>query len=263
MAGRPSEPLLALLRDVARKKGVNTASLARSIGVERAHLKQVLSGREPLTVDELIGIASALELGPEQLGGMPMAGAADSSAADAADAADADGAAAGDTAEDADDQPDAPDVPADGGSPSLAMVGEFGRGDPQADPIGHAADPYGNHAAQIMRLGLALGCDLHLLVETTDIQDSGVPPQVLAQFRDRLPLRLDAAFHRHHDVRFLPEAVQITLSFDALYTCRFPWASIQQVTLFPLPPDDEPEPEEDTEDEPSPAVRRGHLRLVE
>lgn len=236
MPGRPSEPLLALLRSVARDKGLNTAALARAIEVDRAHLKHVLAGREPLTVDELIGLAQVLELGPEQLGTVPVP------------AADTDPEAA---------EPDPQEAP-----PSLGVLPDRGT-DAAADPIGAAADPYGNHAAQALRLGLALGCDLHLVLETDQVRDSGVPPQVLQQFKERLPIRLDAAFHRHHDVRFLPDMVRMTLSFDALYTCHFPWSAILQVTVFPLPPE-EPEPEEDEpENDDGGGLRRGHLRLVE
>jgi len=141
---------------------------------------------------------------------------------------------------------------------ALRMADEIGG----LDPITEAADPYGNHAAQAMHLGLALGCDLHLVLDSAKIQESGVPRSVLAQFPERLPVRLDAAFHRHHDLRFLPEAVQMTLSFDALYTCVFPWDAIQQVTIFPLPPELD-EPEEEPEEEPEPTSRRGHLRLLD
>lgn len=237
MAARPSEPLLALLREVAKKQGLNTAALAARIGCDRAHLKQVLSGREPLTVDELIALAQVLELGPEQLGGVPIG--SDTAATEAEGG-----------------EPEAPEE-----APALGVLPDRGI-DAGADPIGAAADPYGNQPAQALRLGLALGCDVHLLLDASLVQDSGVPRHVLAQFKERLPLKLDAAYHKHHDVRFLPDQVRMVLSFDALYTCHFPWAAILQVTLFPLPPE-LPEPEEVPVEEPESTVRRGHLRLVE
>ena len=62
MASSPSEPLLQLLRDVARKKGMNTAALAKASGLDRAHLKHVLAGSKPLTVDELIQLSELLEM---------------------------------------------------------------------------------------------------------------------------------------------------------------------------------------------------------
>lgn len=220
--------MLALLRKVAAERKMNTAALARAAGLDRSHLKHVLAGTTPLTVDELIALSQALEIGPEQLG---LA---------------------------AEEPPPAPQVtPISRGS--LARVV---RDDEDEDPIRQVADPLGNHAEQVIRLGLALGCDLHLVLDTAQARESGVPASVLGQFPERLPLRLDAAFHRHHDLRFLPQGVQMTLSFDALYTCVFPWSAILQVTIFPLAPS-APPPEPPPE-EPSARPRRGsHLRLVE
>ena len=238
MSARPSEPLLAMLRQVAKNRGLNTAALAAAIKVDRAALKQILAGREPLTVDQLIGLAQVLELSPTELGAVNLPDPGEVAPAS---------------------EPGPGPAPARGGA-MLAMVGRPGAEGAQADPIGAAADPDGNHAEQIIRLGLALGCDIHLVLVADQVQDSGVPRTVLSQFKDRLPIRLDAAFHRHHDLRFLAEGVCMTLSFDALYTCQFPWTSILQVTLFPLPPSP-PEPEEEAEEPAAP--RRGHLRLVD
>ncbi|MFT5684582.1 MAG: hypothetical protein ACI8RZ_005523 [Myxococcota bacterium] len=70
MATRPSAPLLKLILDAARKKGWNTATLANAAGLERSRLKVVLSGREPLTVDELILLSNAMELAPADLVGL-------------------------------------------------------------------------------------------------------------------------------------------------------------------------------------------------
>ncbi len=68
MSNRPSEPLLAFLRDTIRKKGLNTAELAGRLGMDRSKLKQRLAGTEDLTVDELIGLSKALELTPAEMG---------------------------------------------------------------------------------------------------------------------------------------------------------------------------------------------------
>ncbi|RME24243.1 MAG: XRE family transcriptional regulator [Deltaproteobacteria bacterium] len=252
MSGRPSDPLLALLRRVAAERGMNTAALAQAIGVERAHLKRVLAGRQPLTVDELIGLATALELGPEDLGGVPLAGGPDIDAHRPEPAAEP---AEGDAAP--------PPGAGEDGRARLSMLADRGPSEAAADPIGAAADPYGNHAAQVLRLGLALGCDILLGFDSAQVQDSGVPRDVLARYPKTLPIRLDAAYHRHHDLRFLPTSVRMTLSFDALYTCEFPWQAIQQVTLFPLPPDLSDEPDEEEEPEDAPPRRGGFLRLVE
>lgn len=239
MTSRPSEPLLALIRKIAREKGLNTAALARAASIERARLKHVLAGTEPLTVDELVGLSRVLELGPADLQGVPL----------------------GDEDQEAAPKPEPQATPRPmalrPGRSNLATIDED---EEEVDPITAAAEPLGNHAAQALRLGLALGCDLHLVLDSTQVHDSGVPPNVLQQFKERLPIRLDAAYHHHHALRFEPDHVQMTLSFDALHTCRFPWTAIQQVTLFPLPPEQAPAPEEP--EEPTP-TRRGHLRLVE
>lgn len=68
MPTRPSEPLLAFLRDAIRKKGLNTADLAGRVGMDRTKLKHRLAGTEDLTVDELIALSKALELTPAEMG---------------------------------------------------------------------------------------------------------------------------------------------------------------------------------------------------
>ena len=117
-------------------------------------------------------------------------------------------------------------------------------------------DPYGNHAEQILQLGFALGCDMHIVLRTAELSESGVPETSLEQFPDLLPLKLDAAFHHHNDPRFLPSGIRLVLSFDALYTCELPWAAFAQITISPLPPELEEKlpPAEDT---------GSHLRLIE
>ncbi len=239
MAPRPSEPLLNLLREMARKQGLNTAALAAKAEISRACLKHVLAGTEPLTVDELIVLSQALEISPGDMAGLP------AELTGPGEDADAPGPAA---------------VPMRRGGAALATVDE---GPPPIHP-----DPYGNHAEQLLSLGFALGCDIHLVLDSAQLVGTGVPAATLERFSERLPLHLEAAYHRHHDPRFLPEGLKLTLSFDALYTCVLPWGAFQQITLFPMPPEPpaapEPEPEPPAP-EPAPREpgRRGHLRLVE
>jgi len=238
MPARPSEPLLQLLRDVARKKGLNTAALARAADIPRARLKHVLAGSEPLTVDELIGLSQALEISAGDMAGIPT---------DLPIEGPTDGPTTG---------PEA--VPLRRGGAALATV------DDGPPPI--HIDPFGNHAEQMLTLGFGLGCDIHVVLDGTMLEGTGVPVATIERFGERLPLHLEAAYHRHHDPQFLPESLQLTLSFDALYTCTLPWAAFQQVTLFPLAPEppEAPEPEPEPEqDAPPPPRRGGHLRLVE
>jgi len=63
MDHRPSAPLIRMLREAAKNRGLNTAALAKRAGVDRGVLKQVLAGQVPLTVDLFISLAESLELG--------------------------------------------------------------------------------------------------------------------------------------------------------------------------------------------------------
>lgn len=219
---RPSEPLLALLRDVVRQKGFTTASLAERLRVDRARLKHQLSGAEPLTVDDFILLSQALELTPEQLG-LPSPSS-----------------------------PTAPTTPP-AGTLGLATVPEVPQ-QPGADaPVG--PDPLGNLPRQVLELGFALGIDLFLLLDPTLLGECGVPATVVSRFPDALPIKLEARFHRHNRPRFLDDAFECVLSFDRLYTCTFPWVAFKQVT-FNLPTEEAQPPAEP----PKPAGP--HLRLV-
>lgn len=251
MAPRPSEPLLQLLRETARKKGLNTAALAAAAGIERARLKHVLAGSEALTVDELIGLSKALELDAAAVAGTP--GLDDAAPDD--EEADGEDDLASDEAE----------------PPAPVKMRAISRR--ELDHSLHI-DPLGNHAEQALRLGFGLGCDLFIHLFAAKLKTSGIPRDTLARFPEEVPLRLDAAFHRHHDPRFLPEGLQVVLSFDALYTCLVPWDAFSRVTFIPLAPEPiAPEPvavdEDEGPDDDAPPTqpegggpRRGHLRLV-
>lgn len=225
MGSRPSEPLLKILLQAARKKGWNTATLAQAAQIERGRLKLVLSGREPMTVDELISLSGAMELNPVDLG---------------------------------------LNLPADlAPAPTTEPTG------PVALPKATAAanrpdfpDPFDIHAKQIVQVGFALGCDIFFTAQTERLQNSGVPAAVLERFQPNLPIRLESVYHRHNDPQYLPDGLQLRLSFDAVYTCLFPWDAIKQITLFPLaPPELEPEPEPPPESGSGRKV--GHLRVIE
>lgn len=211
MPTRPSEPLLTFLRDVIRQKGYTTAELADRCGIDRADLKRRLAGAEPLTVDEFVQIANALELSPTELG---LAG----------------------------EPPGPPRVVADG--------------TPEAPSGPPAPDPLGNLAEQVLRMGFALGVDLFLHLDATQLADSGVPPAVRKQFPELLPLALPAKWHRHNRPRFEADSFECVLSFDRLYTCTFPWTAFRAVR-FDLPVEAAPPP---TVEPPAPA--RPTLRVI-
>ncbi len=238
MSSRPSDALLRLIRDVAQKKGLNTAALARVASIERTRLKHLLAGSEPMLVDEFISIAQALEI----------------SATDMGLAAPATAGQEEDEEEYDDDGPVLADAPV-----PLRAVGRRER----APTMSYTPDPFGNHAQQALRLGFALGCDLFFIVDVKQLGESGVPRSVLARYPEHMPIRLDAAFHKHNDPQFLPVGLQLTVSFDSVYTCLFPWASFRQISFFPLPPSEPDEPEGPKPEESKASPRRGHLRLVE
>jgi len=221
---RPSDPLLEMLRKVAKQKKMNTAALARAANVPRGRMKHILAGSEPMTVDELIMLSQVLELDPTGMAAAEM-----------------------------EQQAEEEEVQARPGLRSLHR-----RESPE-----FVIDPMGNHAQQILQVGFMLGVDIFLILDSTQLENSGIPQTVRGRYPERLPLTLDAAYHRHHQATYLPEGLQVRLSFDALYTCVLPWAAFISIHLSPLPPDPiAPEPDPEPEPEATNKPRRGHLRLV-
>jgi hypothetical protein len=206
----------------------------------------VLAEREPLTVDLFFALVEALELSPLELG-IP-----------------ADLAGFGLDGDEASGDPEvspAPEPPAaeqpSGPGPRLALAGE------QEEPDPVLVDPDGPQAAELLRLGFALGIDMTFGCATDEVRHSGVPDSVLARFPELLPIRLDAAYHHANRAQYLEEGLQLRLSFDRVRTCLFPWAAIRHVTLFPEPPlePEEPDALEEPELEPEPGGGPA-LRLV-
>ena len=87
MSKRPSQPVLDIIRRVAKDKGMNTAALARKVEMPRAQLKHILAGSQPMTVDELILLTQALEMDVAAMAGMPADAVADDDDGDEAEAA--------------------------------------------------------------------------------------------------------------------------------------------------------------------------------
>ncbi len=101
-------------------------------------------------------------------------------------------------------------------------------------PSGPAVDPWGNHVEQLFRVGFGLGCDFFFLADVAQLDDSGVPEPVRARYRGKeLPIKLDAAYHRYNEPTYAEGAITITLSFDTLRACTFPWSAVRQVVFFP------------------------------
>jgi hypothetical protein len=213
---RPSEPILQWFRKILKDKDLNVASLAKECDLPRQQVRKALSGKEPMTLDQLILFSDALGLSQEDLAisNLPSPAALDMAITEAA-------------------------APLDG---------------PQVDP-------WGNQPEQLFRIAFSLGCNFFFLTRPEQLADSGVPSSILDRYTDTpLPIKLDAAYHAHNNPRYEKAGVTLTLSFDALYDCFFPWSSIIQVVFFPATPseDDHDEP---SQEEPKPKGPP-HLRLV-
>ena len=221
---RPSEPLLAWLRKTLKVKGLNTAHVADAAGIPRARVRKILAGTEDMTVDELMQLSDSLKLDPTDLTGVGLDG-------DAKDA-----------------------------GPVMPPVVEHAKAVEEPEEL--VVDAWGNQPEQLFRVAFELGCDFLFLADVAQLDDSGIPAHVLEPYRTReLPIRLDAPYHRYNEPRYSEEGIQLTLSFDALYECKFKWTAIKQFVLFPLPP--EPiQPEEDEPDSEGPPAGVPHLRLV-
>ena len=126
---------------------------------------------------------------------------------------------------------------------------------PPPPPDSPAVDPYGNHPRQLLEVGFALGCTFYFVASVDALGASGVPQSILDHHRSagQIVISLDAAYHRDNDPRFHDDGITLTLSFDGLYDCTFPWASIRRV-MFDVEAD---EPVDDEPDSSGP-----HLRLV-
>ena len=233
MPARPSAPLLAILRETIKKRGLSTAELALRTGLDRGELKKRLAGQGDLTVDEFLLVADALGLAQDaaalsKIGAIPTT-----------------------------DDPT-------GESPSPIKLHSLRPAAPptedEPEPVRSGLDPEGSPARQLLEAGFLFGLDMFIHFDRRQLDDSGVPDSVLndRRFVELLPVRLEARWHRHNRPEFLADVFRCKLSFDALYTCTFPWRSLRQVG-FTIPP--EPEPEAPPKIEEAPPTRP-MLRLV-
>lgn len=209
---RPSEPLLAWLREMIDERGLNTAAVATRADLPRTRVRKLLSGKEPMLVDELLKISEALDLKPSDMG-----------------------------------IPDADEIPEPSEEPEAPKLGVLAE-----DDAGPAVDPYDNHHRQLLEVAFALGCDFAMTVHPEELLESGIPRHVLDAHLGRLMLiQLDAAYHSYNNPRYDDGAITLTLSFDALYDVRFPWSAIHQVICTPAPwEDDEDHDDESSEETP-------------
>lgn len=221
---RPSEPLLDWIRNHIKAKGLNTAALAEKAGLPRGRTRKILGGSEPMELDEFLLLSQALDITPQDLG--------------------------------------------------LGEVEVEGLEEPEEEPASELrvaapheeqrleVNPWGNQVEQSFRFAFELGCDFLFQAAADELEGSGLPRKVLETWAGReVPIKLDAAYHQYNNPRYDPGGITLTLSFDALYECRFPWSAIRTVLLFPAPPEPELEPELEEEEEPA-AKGAPFLRLV-
>ena len=234
---RPSEPILEILRDWVRKKGFTTAQLAERTGVERTRLKHILAGQEPMDVDEFLLVTQALDLGPEELG---LAGPS-APAPEQVGPALVGPASTGPRLVSL-SRPPQDDAPRTESRPKPLQLRPFsggGRdggaartGDGEDDDAFEPPDALGNLPKQILQLGFALGTDLFMVLDAKQLVDSKVPSSVLSRFQDALPIKLEAKYHAHNRPRYQEDCFECVLSFDALYTCTFPWTAFKEVRFL-------------------------------
>ncbi|MBM74869.1 MAG: hypothetical protein CMK59_05675 [Proteobacteria bacterium] len=98
-------------------------------------------------------------------------------------------------------------------------------------------DLLNNQPEALIKIGFKMGMSFRFLARTDLLVDSGVPEYILQQFTPLLPIQLDPLYHQHHNPKFQSKGIELTMSFDALYTCFFPWESIQRVVFVPEAPE--------------------------
>ncbi|MBN2800499.1 MAG: helix-turn-helix domain-containing protein [Deltaproteobacteria bacterium] len=126
---------------------------------------------------------------------------------------------------------------------------------PDLPAEGVLVQQWDNQPERLLQVAFELGCDFMFTASVEQLQDSGVPRSVLRAYEGReLPIRLEAAYHAYNEPSYDQHGVTLTLSFDAIYTCEFPWSSIRQVIFFPEAPAPK-EPEEDVEPPKGPVLR--------
>ena len=108
---------------------------------------------------------------------------------------------------------------------------------PEVHPLELAAQPWGNQPEQLVRLAFVLGCDIFLLLKAAEITESGVPNEIIERYAEgTLPIKLDAAYHNYNKPVYTAQGLSLTLSFDALQECFFPWHAFEQIIFLPIKP---------------------------
>ena len=198
----PSQAILEGILSLLKERKLTTSGLSQSCGIPKKELKRILSGKSPLTVDQLSQIGSALQIEDHDL--QHFLG-----------------------------------VPQKIDTDLIESKASIHTVDIEED---WTPNPVGNHASHIFRTGFALGCDMFFVAQSDLLGNCGIPEAILKQYGDRLPIRLDSTFFMHYLPKYFDDGLEIRLSFDAVYTCFFPWHAFEQITFYV----DEEEPSEDS-----------------
>lgn len=206
---RPSEAVLAWLRERIDARGLKTSKVAKAIGVKTPEFRKQLAGDEPMFLDDFVRLGDVLGLDASDIAGLP----------------------------------EAP-----------AEVPELTLADPDDRP--HC------QAETLIRMAFDQGIDLHLRFIEAQLGDWGGPDSAREPWVGKdMPIQLVAQYHRYMAPELDDQGLHVTLSFDGLYRCTFPWASVRVVTFVPLlPPPLAPDNPPPTE---PPRSGRPTLRLVE
>jgi len=191
----PSKYILEGLLSALQAKQMSTGALAKLVGKSKKEIKAILSGQSPLNVDDLSAIGSALNLQDKDLQHFMKIPETDESTP----------------------------------QPSTETIIEFTEASSDDEWI---PNPVGTHSMQVLKLGFALGCNLFFVANTADLHNSGIPESVLKQYGEKLPIRLDSDFFHHYKPEYFEDGLEIRLSFDAVYTCFFPWHVFEQISFF-------------------------------
>lgn len=101
--------------------------------------------------------------------------------------------------------------------------------EPERDPC---------QAERLLKVAFDMGIDVHLRFIESELGDWGGPDSARSPFVGKdIPIQLVAQYHRYMEPQLDDEGLHVTLSFDTLYRCTFPWSSVRAVTFVPLAPE--------------------------
>ena len=196
--------LLDIIQKGMKKQHLNTAALANSIEMDRKDLKRILTGQKEITIRDFMRISMALNLDASLL----------------------------------EEYSGTQEKPTSSDNIEPMTLSKETDDSSIWEP-----NAFGNHTRQLIAYGFSLGCNMMLLCSVNKLSTSNVPKEVLERFHPHLPIQLEAEYQPYNKPQYFDEGLELKLSFDALYTCFFPWNSIIQVVFRPSIEDEEEETE--------------------